>query len=201
MSAMILFLLLCANTEKQTIPLSEVWAYEMPGTRDIQELGKEGTRSKGLALVAKIGEAAIQRVEESRRVDIPRPGFAVAGVGLPALRAAHSVLAEGKKPRSVFSPDDEITLLFFSEPAAGSKVHIGGVERRKGLVIIRYRLERYYELNLTGAFALVPLGKLPVGEYDVKMEPLPSEKASDKSSKKWIDQFLCKPFSFRVIEK
>jgi hypothetical protein len=56
--------------------------------------------------------------------------------------------------------------------------------------------------------ALIPLGKLPLGKYNVAMTQLPREqkpveiKAGFKPlDKEWSRNFLSKPFNFTVAEK
>jgi hypothetical protein len=187
-----------------TIPLEKVWAYNMPGTRDIQDLARDGGKNDR-RLVASISESLVLRVEELRKIPPPRSCFAVTGTGLPALRAAHGVLADGVKPQNEFSPEEEITVVFFAEPAGGNRVHLRGIERRGEEIKIRHRLEPYTELHLSFNLALIPFGKLPPGKYNVAMRQLSAEQkfidmGLDPLNKEWSRRFLCKPFSFTVVD-
>lgn len=192
--------------ETQTIPLDQIWAYKMAGTRDIQELDKAQAEVSTMGLVALISEAWVLRADDLKGENLARPGFAVSGVGLSALRIAHSVFVDGKKPPDVFSPDEEISVVFFSEPVAGNRVQIREVNRQGDNVVIRYCLEPNVGGYRTLNFALIPLGKLRVGKYGVKMHQLPTEKkfvelGYEPLDKQWSRQFLCQPFLFRVTEK
>jgi hypothetical protein len=195
----------CAG-ESQNIPLDKIWAYKMPGTRGIQELDKARPKGSGRSLVALISESWVLRADDLKGKDLARPGFAVAGTGLSALQFAHTAFEKGTKPRELFSPNEEVTIVFFSELAGGNRVQIRQVDRRESRVVIRYCLEPnvggYRALNL----ALIPLGKLPVGKYDVEMCQLPREKkyvelGFKPLGEEWSRQFLCTPFSFTVTEK
>ena len=68
------------SAETKEIPLDQIWAYEMPGTREIEELIKEGDMEA--------------------------------------------------KPDEALSPDEEITIVFFSEPVGGNRGQIRHVERK-----------------------------------------------------------------------
>jgi hypothetical protein len=74
-------------------------------------------------------------------------------------------------------------------------------------VEIQYSIEpeiEGYRFNL----ALIPLGKLPVGEYQVEMRQLPLELTSNEVKmgfksldEEWSRNFLCKSFNFTIAEK
>jgi hypothetical protein len=193
------------DAESVTIPLDKIWAYGMPGTRDVQELSKEQTTNARRSLFASISESAVIRADKLKWKGAARTGFAVAGTDATALRAAHAVLVEGAKPREVFSSDEKTSLVFFSEPASGARVHLRKVERRGNEIEISYLLDPYIERDVSAAFALIPLGKLPVGKYQVAMRQLPREKFVKPGLKaldeKWGREFVCKPFSFTISEK
>jgi hypothetical protein len=189
-----------------TIPLDQIWAYKMPGTRDIQELDKARPKGSGRGFVALISESSVLRAEDLKWEKLARPGFAVAGTGLSALAAAHDVFVANAKPHEIFSQDEEITIVFFSEPVSGDRVHVRNVERRGHNIEVQYRLEPYFEKHLSSGLALIPIGKLPVGEYHVELHQLPREKKYVERgfkplNEEWSRKFLCKPFSFSVTEK
>lgn len=188
------------------IPLDQIWAYKMPGTRDIQELGRGENRESGEALVNAISIAFVEYALETKNKGEPRSAFAVPGTGLAALREAHSVFVENAKPREKFLPDEEVTIVFFSEPAGGNRPQLREVLRRDDQIELHYRLEPFVESNLWAAIALVPVGKLPSGQYQVNLHQLPSEKkfialGFEPLDKAWARRFLCKLFSFNVVEK
>jgi hypothetical protein len=63
-------------------------------------------------------------------------------------------------------------------------------------------------LNLTTHFALIPLGKLKPGKYQVKFVQMPIEsdeppdhrQVGQLESDEWVNQIISKPFNFRVTE-
>jgi hypothetical protein len=59
---------------------------------------------------------------------------------------------------------------------------------------------------VTETFALIPIGKLDVGEYRVEMRQMPREQkfvalGYDETDEDWSKKALCKPFSFAVKAK
>ncbi|HVT28176.1 MAG TPA: hypothetical protein VHE81_09180 [Lacipirellulaceae bacterium] len=191
-----------------TIPLNQIWAYEMPGTRNILELDVASKNQDARRIVSSITESSFGRAAKRKFKDLARPGFAVTGTGNTALRAAHAVLVVGAKPRTEFSTNDEITLIFFSELVSRCLVQIHKVERTGDQIEILYELKPDIGgLNFTN-FALIPLGKLPAGKYEVKMRQLPHELTTAEIKyhykpldEKWSRNFLCKPFNFTVAKK
>ncbi len=184
-----------------TIPLDQIWAYNMPGTREIKESAKEADTM----LLEPIFESWHTRADRLKYKDVARPGFAVPGSGVAALRAAHAVFVEGAMPRKNFSPDKEITIVFFSE-LAGGRFQIRQIERKFDHIEIRYQLEPGIVQSGRINLALIPLGKLPIGEYHVEMRQLPREQKFIEWGIKpldleWSRRFLCKPFSFTVTKK
>lgn len=191
------------KSEVVTIPLDQVWAHRMPGTRSIGELWGRLNKQTGSTLEDEIVKAMMRarRVRDRR----PEPSFAVSGTDLKALLQAHSVFVKGTKPSMEFSPEEEITLVFFSEPSAGNRVHLRSITRKDDHFVIRYRLEPYTEMVLSMGFALIPVGKLPVGKYRVEMVQLPAEqKFVDRGFKSldidWSAQLVCSSFTFSVVE-
>jgi hypothetical protein len=201
--------------ESEQIPLDAIWAYNLPGTRDIEELAQHDDAK----LLESIFQSWKTRADRLENHDMARPSFAVSGRGPAALRAVHAVLAEGTKPRTAFSPDEEVTIVLFSEPAWDNHVRIEEVARLGDRVVIRYWLEQHVEsreesMNL----ALIPLGKLPVGEYSLELKQLPRKQKSiqfkienprpgrknfvelgvPSLNAEWSRRFLSKPFSFQI---
>lgn len=148
------------------IPLSEIWAQNMPGTRKISELEKDTPSEKWLMkeIRAKHGFGTWEAKAG--------PAFAVAGTGLEALKNAHAMIA-GKQPRPAsFQQGHDISIIFFSL-ASGNYVHLTEVERNQNTIQIKYEFVPHYEKHLTRHFAIIPLGKLPSGHFkvDIAAEP------------------------------
>jgi hypothetical protein len=194
----------CKST---TIPLDKIWAYEMPGTRNILDLDGASKERPGDGLLRSINESDFRRAAQMKFKGAARPGFAVSGSERAALRAAHAVFVDGAKLRTAFSPDEEITIVFFSVPMSRYRVRIQEVRRKLNEIEIQYQLEPSIDGRNFENFSLIPLGKMPAGKYHVEMVQVPRElkpvesklglKALDKD---WSRNFLCKPFSFTVAE-
>lgn len=188
------------------IPLDKVWAKNMPGTRDVLDLDLPRAQQVTTGRLQSIYMSWVRRAEKLKFKDLARPGFVVSGSGQSALLAAHAIFVKEAAPRNEFSPDEELTIVFFSEPYGGNHVRIHQIERKGDHFEIQYRLEPYLVHTLSETFALIPLGKLPPGKYHVDMRQLPSEQKFSKLGRKpvdenWSREALCKPFSFAVAKK
>jgi hypothetical protein len=200
--ALMLSTRLARAEEVQQIPLDQIWAYKMPETRDIEKAAKQDDMRR----LSSITESWFHRAGRLKFKDIARPGFAVPGSGREPLLAALAVFEEHKKAiPNEFLEGDEITIVFFSEPT-GRLVRIQHVVRERTNVEIQYSIEPEvygFRFNL----ALIPLGKLPVGEYQVAMCQLPRKLTSNEVKmglktfdEEWSRDFLCKPFVFTITE-
>jgi hypothetical protein len=191
-----------ADTGKEvtaTILPDQIWAFDMPGTRDIEKSVPQADFRR-LEEVFKLSYIRAYRREFK---NISRPGFAVAGSGVSALRAALAIFEKGVKPSSKFSSEDEVTLVFFSEPPRGNQVRILKIKQHDRHFEIQYRLDPDFVRNSIQTFALIPIGNLRIGEYRVEMRQLPREEKYVKLGygsldEEWSRNFLCKPFSFTV---
>jgi hypothetical protein len=164
----------CSNSfaeDAVEIPLDQIWAWDMPGTINIQTLEK-GTPSEDW-LMTKI------RDEQHSKGWMAKAGsaFAVEGTGLKALENAYDIIL-GKQSRPT-SLSGEVSVIFFSL-AAGNYVHLTNVERDQNTINVRYKFVRHEEKHLTRHFAIIPLGKLPKGKYKVDIA---AESPAPKSSK------------------
>jgi hypothetical protein len=170
------------QSDTEIIPLDRIWATHMPGTRDIRDLQPEQRQEKWDRLppdeqrkirardilaptVLSLGETSSSWPREGQ---IAKTGFAVAGTGLQALQEAHSVLVAGAKPSESFTPDDDITLVFFCYEF-GSHVEIRKVERHDNDIAIHYRFVRPINKSLEIQLALIPIGRLSAEKYHVEV--------------------------------
>lgn len=182
-----------ADSPVETIPLDEIWAWQMPGTRPIDNLlNRDDSNSSDAKLVRDIRRVLADRPQ------IPRRAFAVCGAGLEALRNAHAVFA-GTKPSSSFPVGSDISIVFFSYQA-GTYVHLIEIERRDDVISVGYRFVPHRTTELTSHFALIPLSDLEVGQYSVKII-----RASDDADAKYSSQnetlekmIVCRPFNFSI---
>ena len=92
-----------AKPESITVPLDQIWAFRMPGTRDILQL--EPTQSEVAG--KRLWDAIILTLCADLSPDWPvegsraQPGFTVIGTGLKALRNTDAVLVKKKAARNV----------------------------------------------------------------------------------------------------
>lgn len=195
--------------EAEAIPLHQIWAYEMPGTRDVEKLepDKFGMKVRNLGSgeqIRRLKESLIYQIRESlgvTKLGVPAPpGFAVLGSGKEALRKAHAVLADGQKRRDSFPANKKISLVFFSK-AFGYFVHLHEVERQGNRITIKYFFVPHRETIATSHFALIPLGELDAGEWQVDVARSPWPDAAKFSihpepGAEWDPVVVCRPFSF-----
>lgn len=194
--------------KSKSIPLDKIWAYEMPGARDITTLEKSLNERADKGPLWLIYESMVLRAGKLKYKDLARPAFAVSGGDCSALRAAQSVLVDGTKPRKTFSKDEELTIVFFSEPVSKYRVRVGQVARTDNEVRIDYQLEAGVYGQDYHNFALIPVGKMSIGKYQVNMRQLPHEqtpieikKGFKPLDKEWSNNYLSAPFRFSVAEK
>jgi hypothetical protein len=210
-----------ADAEAVKIPFDQIWADLMPGTRDIDTLEPEVFSSEAsrqpaedqnrLAresminkIAAKLQSAPMDKAGPVT-IPIPRPAFAVLGTGRDALRAASDVFAEGQKPQQSFLVGSEISVVFFTYQA-GSRVELVHVERGNNVIQIQYRFFDDWLTMTTSHLALIPLGQLPVGRYQVEIVQSPMDGrflCQDECHvmADWGRRLVCQPFSFSVVRQ
>jgi hypothetical protein len=156
-----------------TIPLKEIWANQMPDTRDIEELAKKQIKLTRRDLWSPIVNSIGGFPWRPRDGQPAKPGFVVEGVGLEAFRAAHLVLTGNEEPRRAISHGKQASLVFFSQPVQAG-VELQKVELRDNLIELRYRFVSRMETYQTTHLALIPIANLPLGIYEVKVIQMPS---------------------------
>jgi hypothetical protein len=205
-----------AATSETSIPLDRIFAFSIPGTRDIRELepqllpeqlkdltSQQQKERKQIAFRPRIAE--ILSSEESLTPGFHKvapAGFAVAGDPKNALRGAFEVLVEGQERQSVFQRADELNVVFFSY-LCDSYIYIREITREGTSIEIAFEVVPYSEKYMTANFALIPLGKLPPNKYQVKVTQLPlTQKFADAGFKAanpdLIKQIVSGSFSFEI---
>lgn len=186
-----------------TIPLDQVWAWWMPGTRPMQVSSKPGQpRPPEATFLRDIRRALANRPATG---DAPRSGFAMLGKDLDAIREAHTVMVGGQESRDSFCSNEDISIAFFSYQA-GVYVHLDQIERRGSVIRVQYKLVPHRTREATEHFALIPLGKLPVGVFSIKYEQLPLKQSVADSYRvpptrpELAQQIVSRDFSFEVQE-
>jgi hypothetical protein len=180
---------------KRIIPLKEIWAYKMPGTRNLEEF-EEYKLAKLIDGIRKSLSA------DSKHKMKLKTGFAVQGERVEALRAAHEVLVNGGSLSPRLSHRREISVVFFSQQS-GYYVRLHEVVRHGRSIEIRYRIIPHKSLELTEHFALIPLGILPPGGFQVNIEQTPLEENHKEPGSRPVklelaQSLVCKSFSFVV---
>jgi hypothetical protein len=187
----------------------------MPGTRDIRELepDKFGEQTRTLPSAERfrlLDESLTFQIRAALKHDVAaktgttRNGFAVIGTGREALEGAYGVLVKDQKPSQTFPLDSNVTLIFFSH-LAGQYIHLKKIERYDYTFELGYQVVPHTTTNSTWHLALIPVGKLPLGKYQVKITQLPGGK--DKTghllgglTAAETQRIVCGSFSFAVVD-
>lgn len=186
------------SEQTKLIPLDQIWAYYMPGTRDVRELDaiKKSTGVTEHPIVQQILHSLHRSPRETHPLS---PAFIVVGIDAQALEKARDVFAKKAKPVSTVPINTGVTLVFYSF-VAGRYVHVESVEQTNHSITVKYRLVAHSTGEVTSHFALIPLGKLSEGLYEVKIKQLPPVDTAGKPAKPihHTRQIVCGGFAFRV---
>lgn len=191
----ILLALCCSTGFAEEIPLSEIWAMDMPGTKALNRNMRAGK------FVSEEGPLL-----EEIRWDKPstREGFAVVGTGMKALQNAYKVLVKNERPKNLFTTGKELSIVFFTGSLT-QYIYLHDVKRNGNQIVVRYKLVPHQTLNMSKHLALIPLCDLQAGKYNVTIERLPLEdryvKVGWKDPPAGAEGLVSKSFSFTVEEK
>jgi hypothetical protein len=97
------------DTKTITIPLSEIWAMDMPGTKPMIRGMREGK------FVSE--EGPLLDIIRRRKFNDPAAvhnGFAVVGTGMEALKNAYNVLVKHERPKDMFTVGEDLSIVFFT---------------------------------------------------------------------------------------
>lgn len=176
------------------IPLEDIWALDMPGTRDVREL--DGSQAD---------DSTVRRIKMSLNVPAKKDsslGIAFPGTALDALTAADALLSQKSVPPKAIPAGSEVTILFFSR-SFNYYVHLKSVQVKPGVITISYVFVPHKTKYLTAHFALIPLGQLAPGEWNVDIVQAPMDAKYEDAGLKPIsgdvaEQIVCGPFVFDV---
>jgi hypothetical protein len=179
--------------EAVVIPLDDIWAYNIPGTKNIQELDPDHNISLS------IGSLGILQLIGKKKAS---PGYVVPGTGREALTVARKKLPPGEMPPNELPEGTDISLVYYSH---GFSQHIvlHRVERLGNAINIRYRFDDKGNTGLSQHYALIPLGKLPEGKYQVNMIPV-WDKLVEMSPSYYLNvaddvqRTVCQSFEFTI---
>jgi hypothetical protein len=204
----------------RSIPLDQIWAYEMQGTRNIRDLEPEkyGPDTRKLPVNEQwklLRESLTEQIHQSLHLELvrpgsrelkkPRPAFAVEGEGREALEQACDVMAKGQEPKTTLSSDKDISVVFFSL-MCGSYVRIHDVEIRENEIKIRFCFVTHRNLGMEAPFALIPLGKLEPGSYKIRIAEVAPETPGPGQEKgelheDWRIDVICKDSAFTIANQ
>lgn len=182
--ALTLFGVVGHENDSVEIPLDQIWALEMPGTKDVRILAADDS--------AKVRRVLMRRAAEHKKAG---PCFLVMGQGKEALSNAAKVIVEGKSPVKTLPADKDSSLVFYSFFAPGY-VHIQSVHRTSSKVTVKYQVVLHATLTATVHFALIPLGKLPAGQITVEAIEVPSE--TPYAKRELTERAVCDSCKFTV---
>lgn len=202
------------------IPLAEIWALEMPGTKDIHGLdfGEPQPRQNvgwGTLEYQKSREDAINEMKLALAAKLPSEeaprGFIFPWKPtVPMLRRVSDTLRTAKKYQILdfeikeYPQGSDITLVFFSYPAS-YRIEIREIKRHEQTITVGYQAVPHHIADSTVHFALIPLKDLPAGTYQVNFEQLRMDNSFHKQGfmpmlREQERRLVCNDFSFRVWE-
>ena len=200
------------EAEVVSIPLEQIWGYNMPGTRDLGELGPQRD-ARTMTKQQLIDGSYVLQIERIL-VDRPRhsenhrePAFVVKGTGREALvnakaefvRRSEFGWGQGQKRTLTVRPDTDISLVFFTF-AIGDSVKLDSICRHEANCTVKYRLVPRMTMDVRVHLALIPLGKFSEGLVRVDIVELPPSDRQGEGTRKLIpaNRFVCDSFSFGV---
>lgn len=184
-----------ADEKPIEIPLNDIWAHRMPGTKDVNKLDPYESGKPNAA--SQINRLFIIRLDE----DTP-PGkcFVVKGEGKKALENAVQVLIHNEPRLKGVQKGTPASLVFYSHPARGY-VHLDSVVREGHVITVNYKVVIHQEANVTTHFALIPLRDLPIGKYTVKPVQVPAKgNRVPMPDPEHTEQAVCDSCSFVVAQ-
>ena len=127
------------------------------------------------------------------------PGFPVKGEGIEALNGAYDVLTDvGDRPTTV--PAGKVSIVFFARQS-GQYCHLEKVEREENVITLSYRFHVFRSASVAAHLALIPLGELKPGKYEVRTVQLIAHLVGEPSGlieDEELKHCVLEPFSFEV---
>lgn len=121
------------------------------------------------------------------------------------MREAQRVIVDGAETQSVFPVESELTAVFFTTEL-NDYLDLKRVDIDGNTINIAFKLIPKETEDAPSYFALIPLGKLPTGEYHVNMVNSSDEQEWASSGRRprgneFVRRCICNPFSFTVGSK
>ena len=182
--------------EPVAIPLDQIWAWRMPGTKSVRTLDavKIGGATEHPILHDIFGGiGSLPRGEKAARA------FVVEGVGKPALENASAVFRKEERRAEVMPANTELSLVFYSHSSA-RRVHLVAVEKSERLITVKYRFFSDTLAVNRIHFALIQIGKFAPGVVEVKIEQQSSTDlaGSVKPPIREMERLVSGAFAFEV---
>lgn len=175
------------------IPLDRIWAYNMPGTRNIRDLDtkldhkrleadlkdKSPNERDRLLKSEMIRHSDVLKIlQQLKRTPKPAgPAFLVEGTGKTALQNALKKFSERRRPGgeapTALPANNELSLVWFSQEC-GHYIRLVEVERSSETITVKYRFVVHHKVMMVPNLAIIPVGTFPKGTYQVKVEQAPS---------------------------
>ncbi|MGL4513735.1 MAG: hypothetical protein ACRCT8_11650 [Lacipirellulaceae bacterium] len=188
----------CLGTEPIEIPLQDIWANQIPGTKSISKFDL----SRLPRQCGELSTGPLGGRKHTNESPAP-PGFVVRGAGFEALVEAHRPLLPEQAPVDVFRAGEPLSIVFSSRTYIWY-VHVIAVKQEGDAFVVEYRFVPHETRELTSHLALIPIGPLTPGEYTVEMKALPHEAAWTAAgfppvSPQVARRVVCSSFRFRVV--
>lgn len=202
MRFLLLFLLAapCHAEEPIEIPLSEIWALDMPGAHNVYELAPEDARREFNELLKEVKQQLYK---------LPRDGsampeaFAYAGGPARGPQLLLDRLRNKTTAKSVVTQGDPIFVMIFS----GNDVRyfrFAGAAWKENTLEIMCEFIPHRTRNESVHFAILPIGNLPPGTYSLtfKHKPLPatSPYADSEPGGPLLLKVVCQPSTLQVVD-
>ena len=180
------------------VPLDQIWALNNPGTQDVHKIDPANFELGDVKQSPTV-DAIKMSLAHRRREEKSGEAFVVVGTPSDAVQQAAAVLVKGEKAAAAVSPGTEINLIFYSK-MSGRYVHITSVEQLAQTITVKYRFVSHPTMEMTTQFAVIPLGVLDEGEYEVKITQLPAIDTTGGAAKPLPnpENIVCQDVSFRV---
>jgi hypothetical protein len=189
-----------------SIPLDQIWAYHMAGTRDVRELEPQHPDAGLMSDEELLRTYKVRQILKSlsfrnrpKPDDKAGPAFVVVGTGKEALKNARDVFVKEKEPAKVLPADTDLTLIFYSYMCA-RYVRLTSGEQSENAITVKYEIVAHGTHEMTTHFALIPIGKLNEGTVQVKVKQVDSNDKYDQLVQPLSNplRYVSGPFTFEV---
>lgn len=202
MRTLLIIFLCVTSAHAEESPLTSVWGANISGTQNIRELEPRtaGNNREFGPLMDSI-RRAMQGGRSGRSWEGDAgPGLPVKGEGIEALNGAYDVLTDhGDRPTTV--PAGKVSIVFFARQA-GPNCYLEKIERDENVITLSYRFHAKRSAAVRAHLALIPLGELKPGKYEVRTVQVPIAHPVGEPSGliegKRLKHSVSVPFSFEV---